>query len=113
MANPLLIILRVSKSNYPHMENIQFMVLMVDDHIRTYMPDLNDEDYLPPVTELKDNEYKEGAGDYYPLEYLSDDEYLSDTEDGITYQDNNRLGGKILSLRNRYKPLLEYYYHRE
>ena len=54
MENALLIILRISDSNKPHMDNIRFMLLMVDDHIRMYMPEINDEDYLPPVTELED-----------------------------------------------------------
>ena len=37
---------------------------------------------------------------------------MSDTEDGIPYQDKNRLGGKILAVWERYKPLLEHYYSR-
>ena len=37
---------------------------------------------------------------------------MSNTEDGIPSQDNNRLGGKILDVWDRYKPLLEYYYSR-
>ena len=49
MAKHLLIILRTAKSNYPHMDKLGFMVLMVDDHIRISMPELNDEYYLPPV----------------------------------------------------------------
>ena len=47
------------------------------------MSELNNKDYLPPLTELEDDEYEEGPGDYDPPEYLSDDEYVSDTEDGI------------------------------
>ena len=43
MENPLLILLKMADSNYPHMDKIQFMVLMVDDHIRMSMPDINDE----------------------------------------------------------------------
>ena len=55
MANPLLIILRMANSNHPHMEKLRFMVLIVDDHIRMYISDLNNKDYLPPVTELEDD----------------------------------------------------------
>ena len=50
MAKPLLILLRMSDSNQPHTYKLRFMVLMVDYHIKMYMPDLNDEDYFPPVT---------------------------------------------------------------
>ena len=49
MEKPLFIILRIADSNQPHMENILFMVLVVDDHIRMSMPELNGEDYFPPV----------------------------------------------------------------
>ena len=52
IAKPLLILLRMANSNQPHMENLRFMVLMVDDIIRMSVPDLNDEDYFPPETEL-------------------------------------------------------------
>ena len=83
-------------SNHPHMDKLWFIFLMGDDHIRMSMSELNDEDYFPPVTELEDDENEEGPGDYDPPEYLSDDEDVSNTEDGIPYQDNNRLGGKIL-----------------
>ena len=38
---------------------------------------------------------------------------MSITEDGITYQDKNRLGGKILAVWERYKPILEHEYSRE
>ena len=34
---------------------------------------------------------------------------MSDNEDGIPSQDNNRLVGKILTVWERYKPLLEHY----
>ena len=44
-----------------------------------------------------------------PTEYLSDDGDVSGTEDGIAFQDKNRLGGKILAVWERYKPLLEHY----
>ena len=37
---------------------------------------------------------------------------MSDTDDGIPPQDNNRLGGKILAVWERYKPLLENDYSR-
>ena len=50
MAKPLLIILRIADLNHTHMDKLRFMVLMVDDHIRIYMPELNDKDYFPPVT---------------------------------------------------------------
>ena len=52
MKNPLLILLSMSGSNQTHMDQLRFMVLMVDYHIRMSMPDINDEDYFPPVTEL-------------------------------------------------------------
>ena len=70
MAKPLLILLRVADSNQPHVDKLQFMVLMVDDHIIISMPDLNYEDYSPPVTELEYYEYKEGPGDDDSPEYL-------------------------------------------
>ena len=70
VAKPLLILLSMSDSNQPHMEKLWFMVLMVDDRIRMSMPDLNDEDLFPPVTELEDNEYEEGPGDDDPPKYL-------------------------------------------
>ena len=47
MAKPLLIIIRTDDSNQPYMDKLRFMVLMVDDHIRMYMPGINDKDYLP------------------------------------------------------------------
>ena len=71
------------------------------------MPELNYEYYLPPVTQLEYDEYEEGPGDDDPPEYLSDYSDFSDTEDGIPYQDNNRLEGKILAVWERYKPLLD------
>ena len=52
MTNPLLILLRMDDSNQPHMDKLRFMVLMVCDNIRMSMPELNGEDYLPPVSEL-------------------------------------------------------------
>ena len=76
------------------------------------MLELNDEDYFPPVKQLEDNEYEEGPGDDDPPEYLSDDENVSNTEDGIPSQDNNRLGGEILAMWERYTPLLENDYSR-
>ena len=74
------------------------MVLMGYDNIRMYMPDLNDEDYFSPVPDLEDDEYEEITGDDDHPEYLSDVEYLSNTEDGISYQDKNRLVDKILAV---------------
>ena len=56
MKKSLLIILRMSNSNQPRMDNIRFMVLMVDDHIRISKPELNYKYYFPPVTELEDDE---------------------------------------------------------
>ena len=52
MAKLLLIILNMADSNQPHMDKPRFMVFMVGDNIRMSMPELNDGDYLPPVTEL-------------------------------------------------------------
>ena len=112
MAKPLLILLRMADSNQPHMDKLWFMVLMVDDHIRMSMSELNDEDYFPPIIELEDDEHEEVTVDDDPTEYLSDDEDVSETEDGIPYQDNNRLGGKILAVWERYKPILEHDYSR-
>ena len=54
-AKPLLILLRMADSNHPHTEKLRFMVLMVDDQISMSMPELNDKDYLLPVTELEDD----------------------------------------------------------
>ena len=82
---PLLILMRMADSNQPHTDKLRSIVPMVDDHIRMSMPDLNDEDYLPPAIELEYEKYEEGTDDDDPSEYLSDDEYVSDTEDGIPY----------------------------
>ena len=79
MANPILILLRMADSNHPHVDKLWFMVLMVDDHIRMSMSELNDEDYFLRVTELEDDEYKEGPGYDDPPEYISYDEDVSDT----------------------------------
>ena len=49
-AKPILILLMMSESNHRHMDKPRFMVLMVDDYIKMSMPELNDEDYFPPVT---------------------------------------------------------------
>ena len=88
------------------------MVLMVDDNISISMSELNCEDYLTPVTQLEDYEYEKGPGDDDPPEYLSDDEDVSNTEDRIPPQDNNRLGEGIFSVLDSYKPLLENHYSR-
>ena len=48
---PILILLSMDDSNQPHMYKLQFVVLIVDYHIRMSMTDLNNEDYFPPVTE--------------------------------------------------------------
>ena len=94
------------------MEKIRFMVLIFDDRIRISLLELNDECYFPPVLDLEDDENKEGPDDDNPSEYLSDDEYVSDTEGGIPSQDKNRLVGKILAVWERYKPLLDHDYYR-
>ena len=52
IAKPLLILLRIANSNQSHMDKIQLMLLMFDDHIRMSMSELNDEDYFSPVEEL-------------------------------------------------------------
>ena len=76
------------------------------------MPELNGEDYSPPVTQLENEENEEVPGDNGTPEYLLDDEDVSNTADGIPSQDNNQLGGKILAVWDRYKPLLEHDYSR-
>ena len=68
MEKPLLILLKMADSNQPHMENLQFMVLMLDDPIRISIPELNDEDYFHSGIELEDDEYEESPGDYDPPE---------------------------------------------
>ena len=73
MEKPLLILLNMDNSNQPHTDKLQFVVLLVHYHIRISMPKLNDEDYFPSVSELEDDEYEEGPGDYYPSEYVSED----------------------------------------
>ena len=50
MAKPLLILLMTANSNHPQTDKLRFMALMLDDHIRMSMSELNDEDYFPPVT---------------------------------------------------------------
>ena len=54
----------ITNSNQPHMDNLRFMVLMVDDYINVSMPDINGEYYFPLVTELENAEYEEGPGYY-------------------------------------------------
>ena len=66
MAKPLLILLKMANSNQPHMDNLRLLFLMVDDHIRISMPELNDEDYFPPVLKLDGNENEEGPSDNDP-----------------------------------------------
>ena len=56
MSNTLLIILRMAESKQPHMDKLQFMVLIIDDHISMSMTDLNDENYSPPVIDLDDDD---------------------------------------------------------
>ena len=58
MEKPLRTLLRMADSNQLHMDKLRSMVFMIDDHIRMSMPELNDEDYFPPVTELEDDEYE-------------------------------------------------------
>ena len=55
MLKPLIILLMMADSNYPHMYKLRSMVLMVDYHIRMSMPELNDEYYFPPIPELEDD----------------------------------------------------------
>ena len=54
MAKPLLVLMRIADSNQTRMDKLRFMFLMVDYHIRMSMPELNDEDYLPSVSDLED-----------------------------------------------------------
>ena len=70
ISKPLLILLRMADSNQTHMDKLQFMVLMVDDHIMISMPELNYEAYLTPITELENDENEEGLGKNEPPEYL-------------------------------------------
>ena len=42
MAKPLLILLSIADSNQPHMDKLRLVVLMVNDHIRMYMTEIND-----------------------------------------------------------------------
>ena len=42
MENPLLILLRISDSNQPHMDKLRFIFLMFGYHISMSMPELND-----------------------------------------------------------------------
>ena len=44
MEKPLLILMWMADSNHPHTDKFRFMVLMVDDHIRISMSEINDED---------------------------------------------------------------------
>ena len=73
------------------MDKLWFVVLIVDDHISMSMYEINYEDYFPPVTDLDDDEYEEGPGDYGTPGYLSYDKDVSNTEDGIPSQDQNQL----------------------
>ena len=41
------ILLRMADSNQPYIDKLRFIVLIVDDYIRIYMSELNDEDYFP------------------------------------------------------------------
>ena len=50
MKKPLFILLGIADSNHPHIDKLQFMVLMVNDHISISMYEINDEDYFLPVT---------------------------------------------------------------
>ena len=68
MPEPFLILLSIYNSNQSHMENLQFMVLIVDDQIRMSMLELNDEYSFPPVTYIEDDEYEEVPGDDEPPE---------------------------------------------
>ena len=68
MAKNLLIILKMDDSNQTHMDKLQFVVLMVDDHIRISMPELNDDGFFPSVTDLEDDGCEEIPGDDDPPE---------------------------------------------
>ena len=68
MSKPLLILLKMADSNQPHMYKLRCMIRMVYEHIRMSMPELNDEDYFPPVTELEDNSNEEVPGGDDPSE---------------------------------------------
>ena len=50
MSKPLIIILRMADSNQTRISKLGFIVLMVDDHIKISMNELNDGDYSPLVT---------------------------------------------------------------
>ena len=50
------------------MDKLRFMILMVDDKISMSRPEINNYYYLTPITELEDDEYKEGPGDDDPPE---------------------------------------------
>ena len=111
-AKPLLILLSMADSNQPHMDKLWFILIVFDDHIMMSMPELNNEGYFITVTELEDEDNYEFPGDYYPPKYLSDNEYVSNNEDGIPSQDNNQLRWKILAVWERYIPILENDYSR-
>ena len=72
------------------------------------MSEINNGYYLLPVTEPDNEENEDGLGDDGTTEKLLDEEYMSNTEDGIPSQDKNWLVGKILAVWERYKPLLEH-----
>ena len=76
------------------------------------MPELNDDDYFPLVTEVEDDEYEEAPVDDEHPEYLLDDGDVSDTEDVILSQDKNQLDSKILDVWERDKALLDHDYSR-
>ena len=61
------------------------------------MSNLNDDEYFFPIIELEDDEHEEVTVDDDPTEYLSNDDDVSDTEDGIPSQDNNLLVWTILA----------------
>ena len=52
MAKPLLIILNMADSNQPQLYKLQFILLVVGDHIKMSMTEPHDEYYLLPVREL-------------------------------------------------------------
>ena len=68
MEKLLLVILSMADSNHSHIDKLRFMVLMFDCHTRMSIPDLNDEDYSPPITELEYYEYEEVPSDDDPPE---------------------------------------------
>ena len=60
--------MKMADSNHLHMYKLRFMVLMVDDHTRMSLPELNYEYYFTPVKKLEDDKYEECPCDDEPPE---------------------------------------------